>query len=62
MKNKKILGFVAWILITASAIWVVFAFAESGVSLLNASEFWTFMNSLWILAILLFTIESRIKV
>jgi hypothetical protein len=58
---SKILVFFAWILIAASVIWTFFAFMEDGLSILNTPAFWTFMNTLWILAILLFTIENRIK-
>lgn len=58
---KKVLGALGWIAIAISVIFLIFGFGEDGFEILKATEFWVVVDSLWILAILLFVIEGRLK-
>lgn len=56
---KKLLNILGWTSVTVSIILLFFGFGESGFQILKVSEFWVIVNSLWVLAILIFTIEGR---
>ena len=58
---KKFLDVFAWTLIGLSAVLLIFGFGEDGWRILKVAEFWTVVNSLWVLAVLVFTIERRIE-
>jgi hypothetical protein len=58
---KKILSTLSWIFITISIVFLIFGFGEDGFKLLKVTEFWVVVNSLWVLTILIFTIENRIR-
>jgi hypothetical protein len=58
---KKFLNIFAWSLIGLSVVLLIFGFGEDGWRILKVVKFWTVVNSLWLLAVLVFTIEGRIK-
>jgi len=58
---KIVLACLAWLAIFASIFMLVFGFGESGMKIIGVTDFWTMVNSCWLLAILCFVIESRVK-
>ena len=58
--KKQILNILSYSLIFITVILIIFGFGEDGFRILKEINFWVIIDTLWILAILLFIIESKL--
>ena len=56
MKTLKIAGY---IFLGIIGIFLIFGFGESGFKILKENQFWTFINTLLLIAILFFVLEKN---
>jgi hypothetical protein len=61
MYIKKIFSLFALASIIGSIVLLWFGFAENGLQIMHAADFWPIVDSLWILALLFLALENRIK-